>query len=81
MINPKTIFALETTLFAPFGGNKKVNNKTDKHFELLTIVIKTKLTPLIIPKFVKNIPKNTKKAVMITVLSNNIVFIVNLNLF
>lgn len=77
---PKITLAKETVLLAPFGGNRKVNNVADKHLELLIMVIITKLTPLMIPKLVRNIPKKTKKAVKITILSNNIVLKVKASL-
>ena len=80
-IKPKNKLSSPTIFFPFFGGNKSVNIIAFKHLELLIKFIKTKLTPYIIPKLVKNIPKNTRHPVIITLLSNNMFFVVNDNLF
>jgi hypothetical protein len=81
IITPKITLDIDTALPLPLVGNKKLSKTTDKAFELLTIVIRTKFTPTLMLRFVKNIPVNTRDEVMITYLSKSMFCIVYLRLF
>ena len=76
MMSPKIMLAIETLLFASFGGNKKVRSTTEMHFELFTMFISTKLTPQTMLRFVRNKPKKTMNDVTITSLSNRMTLMV-----
>jgi hypothetical protein len=80
MTTPNKMLSKPTNLLPPFGGNSQVIKMTLRHFEDLIMFMNTKLTPLKIPQFVKNIPKKIKKLVKIVVFLKSIVFTVCYNL-